>query len=170
MFLFQRPSRRERKLHLRTEIVFHPKEKLSKCSAWPLRNQPGFIFRKFPAESVTDRNNLIRLDPAGQPITECDANCNLLLLDGTWRYVEQMAGEYQDIPTRRLGPWKTACPRKSKLFTDPAAGLATAEAIYAAFMELGRNPHGILDNYQWREAFLKINRQLIVLLSNKLTD
>ncbi len=157
-------------MQLRTEIVVHPKEKLSKCSAWPLRNQPGFVFRKFPGESIQDRSNLIRLDPGGRPIEICDANHNLLVLDATWRYAQQMAVEYQDVPARSLGPWKTAYPRKSKLYADPDGGLATVEAIYAAFLELERNPHGILDNYQWRDEFLEINRKLISLLSNKLPD
>ncbi|HVJ86682.1 MAG TPA: hypothetical protein VM452_13615, partial [Caulifigura sp.] len=69
--------------------------------------------------------------------------------------------DYGEVPVRSLGPWETAYPRTSKLFEDPAAGLATIEALVAAYVQMGRGIEGLLDGYQWREEFLKRNRELM---------
>ena len=53
--------------------------------------------------------------------------------------------------------WKTAYPRSSKLFDDPDAGLATIEAIFAAYVALGRDTSGLLDSYHWSDEFLALN-------------
>jgi pre-rRNA-processing protein TSR3 len=58
---------------------------------------------------------------------------------------------------RSLGGWETAYPRTSKLFEDPAAGLATIEALVAAYVQMGRPIEGLLEHYQWREEFLRGN-------------
>ena len=48
----------------------------------------------------------------------------------------------------------TAYPRRSKLTADPAPGLASVEALYAARRLLGDDDPSLLDGYHWRAAFL----------------
>ena len=38
-------------------------------------------------------------------------------------------------------------------------GLATIEAIYAAYRLLGRDTTGLLDHYRWGSEFIELNRQ-----------
>jgi len=52
---------------------------------------------------------------------------------------------------------QTAYPRVSKTYDDPAGGLATVEALYAAYRLLGRPTEGLLDHYRWAEEFLRRN-------------
>jgi pre-rRNA-processing protein TSR3 len=146
----------------RVAVVLHPREKLSKCSAWPLRERGEFDFYRFPDERVPEIENCVRLGLGGELLSPADAGKTLLVLDATWRYAERMEAEYASVPLRGLSPgWKTAYPRDSKLFADPQEGLATAEALYAAYLALGRDPEGLLDRYRWRERFLELNADLI---------
>ena len=62
---------------------------------------------------------------------------------------------------RSLPQWETAYPRVSKVFNDPTSGLATIEAIYAAFVMQGRITAGLLDRYYWADQFLQKNRHFI---------
>ena len=50
-------------------------------------------------------------------------------------------------------------PRVSKVFDDPLAGLATIEAIFAAYTHLGRDTRGLLDHYRWVDRFLVENQR-----------
>jgi pre-rRNA-processing protein TSR3 len=40
---------------------------------------------------------------------------------------------------------------------NPDGGLATIEAIYAAYRLLGRDTTGLLDHYRWGAAFVEQN-------------
>ena len=82
------------------------------------------------------------------------------MLDGTWKWAEKMEREFADVPVRSLPEWKTAYPRVSKLYEDPEAGLATIEAIYAAYRLLGRDTSNLLAGYHWAERFLELNPEL----------
>ncbi len=97
----------------------------------------------------------------GPQISEADAASGLLVLDGTWRLAEKMEPAYEELPVRSLPIWKTAYPRVSKQFDDPAIGLATIEAIFIAYQLMGYNTEGLLDGYFWADEFLKLNRDLI---------
>ena len=68
-----------------------------------------------------------------------------------------MEKKYAHIPVRSLPKWQTAYPRVSKVFDDPSAGLATIEAIYAAYRAMGHSTEGLLDQYHWSDEFLAIN-------------
>ena len=92
-------------------------------------------------------------------LSSADAACGLLVLDGTWRLAGKMAGDFLDVPARTLPPWETAYPRTSKLFGDPLGGLATVEAVFAAYSVLGRDVTGLLDQYHWRDEFLARNAE-----------
>ena len=86
-----------------------------------------------------------------------DADSGLLVLDATWRLVEKMEKRYPDVPVRSIPTYQTAYPRVSKVHEDPSAGLATIEAVYAAYRHLGWSTDGLLDDYQWADAFLERN-------------
>src|SRR5436190_5429400 len=112
-----------------TVIVVHPKERRSKCSVQPLRGRDGFVFWKYPRRGSESLDGYVRLGLGGPQLTPADAERGLLILDGTWRYAAAMERDYAELPVRSLGAWETAYPRTSKLFEDPAAGLATIEAL-----------------------------------------
>jgi pre-rRNA-processing protein TSR3 len=141
-----------------TIIVVHPKERRSKCSVEPLRGRHGFVFWKWPHCGAEPLNNYVRLGLGGPELSPADTERGLLLLDGTWKLVAKMEPRFAHLPVRGLSPtWKTAYPRVSKLTDDPATGLATIEALYAAYVTLGRDTTGLLDHYHWRDDFLQKN-------------
>ncbi|MEX0702871.1 MAG: hypothetical protein WD069_12315 [Planctomycetales bacterium] len=142
-----------------TIIVVHPKERRSKCSVEPLRGRDGFLFWKYPARGGESLENYVRLGIGGPPLGPEDARRGLLVLDGTWRRAAAMEKDYADVPIRSLPPWQTAYPRVSKTFDDPAEGLATIEALFAAYTILGRDTRGLFDHYRWAERFLERNRE-----------
>lgn len=144
-----------------TIIVVHPKERTSKCTVAPLRGREGFVFWKFPKRGPEPLEGYVRLGMGGPLLSEDDAERGLLVLDGTWRWAERMERDFSEVPVRSLPPWKTAYPRTSKLYDDPDAGLATIEAIYAAYTHLGRSTEGLLDSYHWADEFLALNEELI---------
>jgi pre-rRNA-processing protein TSR3 len=141
-----------------TIIVVHPRENRRKCSVEPLRGRPGFRFWSFPQRGPEPLDGYFRLGIGGPPLGDADRERGMLVLDGTWRRAARMEPFFAELPVRSLPPWITAYPRVSKILEDPAEGLATIEAIYAAFVSLGRDPAGLLDHYYWASAFLERNR------------
>lgn len=147
--------------HLPTIIVVHPKERRSKCSVEPLRARGDFLFWKWPRRGEESLAGYVRLGIGGPELSAEDAGRGLLVLDGTWKLASRMEPDYEDVPVRGLpGGWRTAYPRVSKLTEDPSEGLATVEAIFAAYCALGWDPAGLLDAYYWREEFLRLNAGL----------
>jgi pre-rRNA-processing protein TSR3 len=150
-----------------TVIVVHRKERRSKCTVEPLRAQAGFQFLTYPLAQRPTLAGYVRLGLGGQPLSHADADRGLLVLDATWRLAEKMEAVFADIPIRSLPPWGTAYPRISKLRDDPTEGLATIEAIFAAYHLLGRDTTKLLESYRWRDAFLAINAPHYRLTSEK---
>ena len=145
-----------------TIIVIHPKEKRSKCTVEPLRGRAGFVFWKFPRVGPEPLEEYVRLGLGGPVLSAADAGRGLLVLDGTWRLAGAMEPAFAGVPVRTLpAGWKTAYPRKSKLFEDPLGGLATVEAIYAAYTILGRDTAGLLAAYHWAGEFVALNAERI---------
>lgn len=144
---------------LPTIIVVHPREKRSKCSVEPLRPRLDFRFWTFPDRGPESLDGYVRLGLGGPLLSLDDCDRGLLVLDGTWRLAARMEPFFPELPVRSLPPWKTAYPRASKLFDDPITGLATVEAVFAAYISMGRNPAGLLDAYHWQREFLELNRQ-----------
>ena len=145
-----------------TVIVVHPKERRSKCTVEPLRSLPGFAFWKWPQRGPEPLDDYVRLGMGGPELTQDDASFGLLVLDATWRYVEAMERDFEDVPVRSLPPnLRTAYPRTSKLFEDPHGGLATIEAIYAAYNVLGRQTGHLLSQYRWADRFVELNSDLL---------
>ena len=101
------------------------------------------------------RHILLALD--APPLSPADAGRPLLLLDSTWRRLPQLEACLEGEPLRRSLPAgiKTAYPRVSKIFADPEGGLASVEALYMAKKILGDDDPAVLNDYRWKENFLK---------------
>jgi pre-rRNA-processing protein TSR3 len=140
-----------------TIIVVHPREKRSKCTVEPLRGRDGFVFWTFPDRGPEVLDGYVRLVVEGPELSEQDKRRGLLVLDGTWRLAHRMEKFFYELPPRSLPPTKTTYPRLSRIAPDPAGGLATIEAIYAAYRQLGRPCEGLLDHYHWAAEFLARN-------------
>jgi pre-rRNA-processing protein TSR3 len=97
----------------------------------------------------------------GPVVTPADAVAGLVVLDGTWRYAATMLEALDKrivLPRRSLpSQWRTAYPRRQLDCVDPERGLASVEALYIAYLLMGRSPEGILDQYHWRDDFLSLN-------------
>lgn len=142
-----------------TIIVVHPKERRAKCTVRPLRYREGFRFCNYP-RVPTIPPGYVRLGLGGPLLSAADAGAGLLFLDGTWRLAGRMEALVADVPVRTLPPLVTAYPRTSKVSEDPASGLATVEAVYAAYRLLGRPTAGLLDHYHWAEEFVARNAEV----------
>jgi len=147
--------------HPPTIIVVHPKERRSKCTAEPLRGRDGFVFWKFPRRGSEPLDGYVRLGVDGPMLSAGDRECGLLVPDGTWRLAGKMLTEFDELPARSLPGCTTAYPRVSKTHDDPPGGLATIEAIWLAYLVLGRETGGLLDGYRWSEEFLAANSGLV---------
>jgi pre-rRNA-processing protein TSR3 len=141
---------------LPTVIIVHPKERRSKCTVAPLRGDPRLVFCRHPRRPA-DLSGYVRLGMEGPVLGAADFASGLLILDGTWRWVEQMTPNVAELPVRTLPKLVTAYPRSSKVFDDPDTGLATVEALYAAHRLLGRETTGLLAHYPFAAEFLARN-------------
>lgn len=142
-----------------TIVVVHRKERRSKCSVAPLRGRADFSFFTYQKSEPQPLPDYVRLGMGGPLLSADDADLGLLVLDGTWRWAAAMEADYQHVPVRSLPEIHTAYPRISKTFDDPAGGLATVEAVFAAFRLMRRDVAGLLDDYHWSSEFLALNAQ-----------
>ncbi len=147
---------------LPTLILRHRKENLKKCSLRGLETRGDCLFCTYPRDPLPDLSGYALLTLDAPVLGEEDGELGLFLIDGTWRYAEKM---YQSLPQphrfqKRSLPahWTTAYPRKQTECSDPSRGLASVEALYAAYCVTGRDPKGLLDQYHWSEEFLIQNR------------
>ncbi len=140
-----------------TVIVRHPAENPRKCSILPLRGRADILLLKHPVAQRPPLEGYVRLAAEGPALTAADADCGVLLLDGSWRWAGAMTRDFLDVPPRSLKGYRTAYPRSSKMGTDPDNGLASVEALFLAYHILGRATAGLLDHYRWGEEFLKLN-------------
>lgn len=141
---------------LPTVIIRHPRERLSKCSLTPLQGRAGIDFYRKTAHFTFDATGYTLLSIGAPVLSEADAERPLLVLDSTWRLLPSLEDCLVGKPVRRSLPQvPTAYPRKSKVGQDPAAGLASVEALYLAQRLLGNDDRSLLDDYYWKEAFLQ---------------
>jgi pre-rRNA-processing protein TSR3 len=140
-----------------TLIVRHSHENPRKCSVLPLRGRPDLVFLNYPVTQRPPLEGYVRLAAEGPELSAADAAAGLLLLDGSWRWAAAMTRAFADVPPRSLHGWRTAYPRVSKQGTDPDNGLASVEALVAAYHVLGRPTAGLLDHYRWAAEFLALN-------------
>ena len=149
-------------LFLPTIILRHRKENLKKCTLRALEDRPDFRFFTYPYDSLPDLSSYVLLTLDAPPLTAADRNKGLFLIDGTWRYaalMEKQLPKPQVFEKRSLPAiFQTAYPRRQEDCPQPAQGLASIEALYAAYHLLDRSTEGLLDHFYWKEAFLKQNK------------
>lgn len=142
-------------------ILRDPRESVRKCSLTPLRGLPGVRFVNYAIDRRLDASGRVLLHPEAEPIGPADHGRGLLLVDCAWRRVPNLLATVDgDPPRRSLPPLCTAYPRKSRQFQDPARGLASVEALYAALALLGEPHRELLAAYPWAELFLAANPAL----------
>jgi pre-rRNA-processing protein TSR3 len=146
-------------------ILRDPHEAAAKCSLTPLRGMEGVRFVEYRGDVRLAAGGRVLLHPDGEELSRDDRGRGLLLVDCSWRRVPKLlrALEGQLLP-RRLPPFVSAYPRKSKTFPDPAEGLASVEALYLATAILGEPRAELLNAYRWGEAFLAANRERLATL------
>lgn len=143
-------------------ILIRRGEDPRQCTVRPLRGTPGLEFRPYPLRQKPDLARHLLLAPDAPPLSPADAERPLLLLDASWRRAAAMRKAVGTVEARSIPPgWRTAYPRRSKTHADPATGLATVEALYAALCTLGRRDDALLRFYPWRETFLELNRPFL---------
>lgn len=146
---------------LPTVVIRHRKENLKKCSLRGLEGREDFRFYKYPVQEMPDLTGYVMLAMEGEELTEADGGFGLLLIDATWRYAAQMCAAVDReivLPKRTLPKkYRTAYPRVQTECPNPEEGLASVEALYLAFKITGRPTDGLLDNYYWKNEFLRIN-------------
>lgn len=140
-----------------TTVIRHDKERVAKCSLRFLHSRPELTFLRARPGFSFDATGFTLLAVDAPPLSAADAGRPLLLLDSTWRWLPQLLACVRGEPQRRSipGAVTTAYPRASKLFADPAAGLASVEALYLARRLLGDDDASLLDGYHWKDAFLQ---------------
>jgi len=139
-----------------TTVIRHHKEKIRKCSLRFLHDRPEMTFLRQREGFRFDATGFLLLAVDAPPLTIADAGHPLLLLDSTWRWLPHLLACLHGEPIARSipGGLRTAYPRISKVFDDPAAGLASIEALYVARRILGDDDPSLLDGYHWQDAFL----------------
>jgi pre-rRNA-processing protein TSR3 len=145
-----------------TVILRHRRENLKKCSLRGLETRSDMIFLTYPKDSLPDLSGYIQLELNAPPLTKDDSCHGLFLIDGTWDLAKVMSKSVtQPLIKRSLPPnLKTAYPRRQTRCDDPEKGLASIEALYAAYFILGKDTKGLLDTYYWKEEFLSINKDV----------
>ena len=142
---------------IRTVVIRHRKERISKCSLRPLHGRPEITFLRAVPGFTFDATGYTLLAVDAPPLSPADAGRPLLVLDSTWRYLPQIEACLRGAPVRRSIPAgvRTAYPRASRTHPDPASGLASVEALDLARRILGDADEGLLLGYHWRVPFLE---------------
>ena len=145
-----------------TIVLRHRRENLQKCSLRGLEGRPNFRFFTYPRDPLPLLTDCVLLTLGAPELTVEDKGYSLLLIDATWRYAEvmqrQVLKSQPHLILRQLpSTLKTAYPRRQEDCAEPDKGLASIEALYAAFTILQWDKTGLLDNYFWRDDFLDNN-------------
>jgi pre-rRNA-processing protein TSR3 len=144
-------------MSLKDVVIRHPRERKSKCSLEPLRGREDIVFYTAREGFTFDATGYVLLRIDAPVLSHDDSTFPVLLLDSTWRLLPKLESCLTGTPVARSLPPQllTAYPRVSKLSDDPARGLASVEALYAARLLQNRPTSGLLDHYHWKEAFLR---------------
>lgn len=145
-------------------ILRDPRESPRKCSLTPLRGLEGIRFVSYRADRRLEADGRLLLTLDGELLTRADAGRGILLLDCSWRRQPTLRAAIEGrVVPRRLPPLVSAYPRRSRQFADPAEGLASVEALYAALVLMGRPRPELLAGYPWGSEFLGANPELSTL-------
>ena len=144
-----------------TVVLRHHKERLSKCSLRGLEDREDFSFYRYPRTQLPSVKGYVLLALDAPPLSPEDAHRGLLVLDATWRYADRMHKDLEpqlDVVRRSIPAGaRTAYPRRQDDCQDSEAGLASIEAIYLAYLLMGRSTEGLLDGYHWAGQFIELN-------------
>jgi pre-rRNA-processing protein TSR3 len=142
-----------------TIIIRHRKENLKKCSLKGLEKRKDLSFYNYPKDILPDISDYILLKMNAPVLNKKDSKKPLLLIDSTWRYLNKILKIIpQNLECRSLPKnFVSAYPRKQTLCPDPKLGLASIEALYLAYLITKRDTNNLLDNYYWKESFLRKN-------------
>jgi pre-rRNA-processing protein TSR3 len=137
-------------------VIRHPKERISKCSLRHLHGRAGITFLRARPGFTFAAEGFTLLAVGAAQLSRADAGRSLLLLDSTWRHLPSLQACLRGTPTARSIPGGvvTAYPRRSRVFEDPEAGLASVEALYVAKLLLGEDDPTLLAGYHWADTFL----------------
>ena len=142
----------------KTIIYRHRRENKKKCSLKGLEKRDDCLFFSYPTSILPDTSSYVLLSFDGKPLSEKDCDKGIFLVDGTWHLAEKMNKTLPPMEKRSLpSHFKTAYPRRQTGCSDPSRGLASIEALYIAYVLMGKDPKGLLDHYYFREKFLSIN-------------
>lgn len=149
---------------LPTIIFRHRKENLKKCSLRGLEPRKDLLFFSYPLKNIPPLDGYIHLSLSAPPLSIEERDAGLLLLDSTWKYEQGMRKSVPDFVEKRSIPecFVTAYPRKQTACEDPEKGLASVEALFLAHLLMGKDTTGLLENYYWKESFLRINEQALL--------
>ncbi len=140
-----------------TLILRHRRENLKKCSLKGLETRSDCLFFTYPQEELPDLSPYVLLSLDAPVLSDADLGKGIFLIDGTWRYAAQMQKPYS-LQRRSLpSHFQTAYPRRQPDCPEPSQGLASVEALFAAYAILRRDTNGILDHFHWREEFIQKN-------------
>lgn len=153
-----------------TFILRHRKENLKKCSLTGLEGREGIHFFTYPFTSPLPPLGEITLLSLDAPLLSASDQLRpLFLIDATWKYarvMERMLPQEGAWIKRRLPTsLRTAYPRKQTACSAPERGLASIEALYAAYQILGWESHFLLNHYRWKAVFLELNPFILEPLS-----
>jgi pre-rRNA-processing protein TSR3 len=139
-------------------ILRDPRESTRRCSLTALRGTPGIRFVTYARGRRLDAHGRLLLHPDGEELGPADRGRPLLLLDCAWRRVADLRASVDGEPAlRRLPELATAYPRRNREGGDPARGLASVEALYAALALCGEPRPELLEGYRWAGEFLAAN-------------
>jgi len=148
----------------KTIILRHKKENLKKCSLRGLESRNDMQFYTYPKSYPENLDNYILLTIDAEELSEKDQNLGLFLIDGTWNLaakMERLLPNYPNLQKRSLPKnLKTAYPRVQTGCLDPDRGLASIEALYAAYIILKRPTEGLMNFYYFKEKFDELNSNL----------
>lgn len=151
------------KLFPPTVILRHRRENLKKCSLLGLEERSDMHFYSYPTSTLPDLSSYVLLGMDAPILSKNEAAKGIFLIDATWRYAHVMLCQFKEphpfIIRSLPGSFQTAYPRRQDDCPDPSKGLASIEALYLAYVLLGRNPSGLLDRYHWAEDFLRLNEK-----------
>jgi pre-rRNA-processing protein TSR3 len=141
------------------------KENAKKCTVAPLADRSDFRFilydRGLPIPAL-NADFLLHMDGTSiaDVVRPAGARATLAVIDCHWKACGKILRSIAaPLPAlvRIPDDFQTAYPRKSKLYDDPAGGLATIEAMFIAAAAFGVWDETLLAKYHWKDAFLAAN-------------
>ena len=139
-----------------------------KCTLHPHRSRPDFDFRTRMNHGEFSTNSIL-LFPDGETLTKELAKeiidqfinnskiqnlLNIVLIDTRWKKTKWILESLPQLRRVSLVGFVTGALRKDP---PPPGGLASVEALYLTSFIFGKPDHSLLENYHFRNRFLKLN-------------